>query len=166
MRTVNFNGEQMILLGTEINVGDKAPSCSVLTTALEKTSIEELEGKVKLVSVVPSIDTGVCSTQTNTFNKEVAALDHVQAVTISMDLPFAQERWQEENNANDVIMLSDHVHADFGMKYGVLIQKLRLLTRAVFIIDSSGVIVYEEIVEEVTDSVNYEAALEALKSAK
>src|SRR5690625_1710213 len=109
MRTVNFNGEQMILLGTERSVGDDAPSCSVLTTALEKASIEDFEGKVKLISVVPSIDTGVCSLQTSKFNKEVAKLDNIAAITISMDLPFAQERWQEEYEAHDMTMLSDHL---------------------------------------------------------
>src|SRR5699024_3629721 len=139
--------DPVTLLGKEVNVGDKARDFSVLSNDMEKVTLENYAGKVKLISVVPSVDTGVCAKQTKRFNDEIAKLDNVQAITISMYLPFAQARWANEHGIKTLDLLSDHLHADFGMKYGVLIQQLRLLARSVFVVDSENKVTYMEVVE-------------------
>jgi thiol peroxidase len=121
---------------------------------------------VRLISVVPSIDTGVCDAQTRRFNEEAAKLDNVQILTISVDLPFAQKRWCGANGIDNVQMLSDHRDVSFGEAYGVLIKELRLLARAIFVVDSNDQVTYVEYVSEVTDHPNYEAAIEAAKNAQ
>ncbi len=166
MRTVNFNGEPVILLGKEISVGDEAPNFSVRSNDLKRVTLDDYDGKIKLISVIPSIDTGVCAKQTKRFNEEISKLDNVQALTISMDLPFAQARWSQTNDVNNLELLSDHLHADFGMKFGLLIQKLRLLARAVIVIDSDNKVTYIEVVEEVTNHPDYDQALAAVKNAQ
>src|SRR5690625_5107673 len=127
MVNVTFKGEPVTLLGTEIQIGNKAPNFIVLSNDLQEKSLEDFEGKVKLISVVPSLDTGVCSEQTKRFNKEAEKLGNVHVLTISMDLPFAQTRWCGMENVKNMTVLSDHREADFGKKYGVLIKELRLL---------------------------------------
>lgn len=166
MVNVTFNKGPVTLVGPEIKVGDQAPDFTVLSNGLEEVSLHDYDGKVKLVSVVPSIDTGVCSDQTKRFNEEADKIDNVNILTISMDLPFAQTRWCAANGVKNLATLSDHRDADFGEKYGALIKELRLLTRAIFVIDSNDKIVYVEYVREVTDHPDYGQALEAAKSAK
>ena len=166
MVQVTFQQEAVTLVGNELKVGDKAPDFTVLSNDLKEVSSKDYEGKVKLISVVPSVDTGVCSKQTKRFNDEAEKLDNVNVLTISMDLPFAQARWREVNDVKNVDLFSDHRNADFGEKYGVLIKELRLLARAIFIVDSEDKVTYVEYVDEVTNHPNYDEALAQAKKAK
>ncbi|MFB4166740.1 thiol peroxidase [Virgibacillus sp. JSM 102003] len=166
MANVTFNQDPVTLLGNEISVGDQAPNFTVLSNDLKEVKLEDYQDKVKLISVVPSIDTGVCSDQTQRFNKEAEDIGNVQVLTISMDLPFAQARWREVNKVNELEMLSDHRDANFGENYGVLIKELRLLSRSIFVVDSTNKVTYVEYVSEVTNHPDYDKALEEAKKAK
>ena len=166
MVNVTFKQQPVTLLGSELKVGDSAPDFTVLTNDLEEKSLSDYKGKIKLISVVPSIDTGVCSIQTNRFNEEAQKLDNVHVLTVSMDLPFAQKRWREVNDVESLDMLSDHRDADFGEKYGVLIKELRLLARSIFVVDSNDKVTYVEYVSEVSEHPDYDKALEAAKQAE
>src|SRR5699024_1432777 len=128
-------------------------------------TLKDYTGKVKIISVVPSIDTGVCAVQTKRFNEEADKLNNTQVLTISMDLPFAQARWCGAEGVKNIEVLSDHRDASFGESYGTLIKELRLNTRAVFVVDENDKVVYTEYVPEVTTHPNYDAALEAAKQA-
>lgn len=166
MVNITFKNDPVTLLGTEIKVGDTAPNFTVLSNDLQEVSLKDYEGKVKLISVVPSIDTGVCATQTKRFNEEADKIENVQILTISMDLPFAQTRWCAASGVDKIATLSDHRDADFGNKYGTLIKELRLLTRAIFVVDSNDKITHVEYVEEVTNHPNYDEAIQAAKVAQ
>ena len=166
MPNVTFHNDPIKLVGNEVQVGDTAPNFNVLSNDLEAVTLENYEGKVKLIVSVPSLDTGVCSLETIRFNKEAGNLDNVQVLTISMDLPFAQTQWCGANGVKSLDTLSDHRNADFGKNYGVLIEELRLLTRAVFVVDTNNTVTYVEYVDEVTNHPNYDQALEAVISAK
>ena len=160
-----MGGNQVILIGPELKTGDKAPDFLVLDNTLNSRSLNDFRNKIKLISMVPSLDTKVCDIQTRRFNDLALDFsDKVIVLTISMDLPFAQERWCGAAGVNRVITLSDHRDASFGKNYGVLIKELRLLNRAVFIIDENDIIRYKEIVVENHNHPDYEKALEALKS--
>jgi len=163
---ITFNNDPVTLIGTEKKVCDDAPDITVLSNDLKEVSLKDYDGKVKLISVVPSLDTGLCSQQTNRFNKEADKIENVQILTISMDLPFAQARWCGANGVKNIDVLSDHRDADFAKEYGVLIKELRLLTRSIFVVDSSNKITYVEYVDEVTTHPDYDKALEAAKAAK
>lgn len=166
MPNVTFKDNPVTLLGSEIKVGDSAPNFSVLSNDLEDVTLDDYKGKVKLISVVPSIDTGVCSEQTKRFNNEADEIAKAHVLTISMDLPFAQKRWRAANDVKQLDILSDHRNADFGEKYGVLIQELRLLARAIFVVDSTNTVIYVQYVKEVSNHPDYEKAMEAAKQAK
>jgi len=162
---ITFKGGPLTLVGPELVTGEAAPDFSCLEI-LDARTLADSEGKVRLLNVVPSLDTPVCAEQTKRFNDELANLgDNVAVITVSADLPFAQARWCGEAGANGITFYSDHRDTDFGQAYGVLIKELRLLTRAIFVVDSSGNLTYQEIVPEVTDFPNYDAAIEAVKSA-
>lgn len=163
MRQVTFQQEPVTLLGTDIKVGDSAPNFTVLSTNLKEVTLDNYKDSVKLISVVPSIDTGVCSKQTKRFNEEAKSFGDVDVLTISMDLPFAQSRWKSEHHVEHLDILSDHREANFGEKYGVLIKELRLLSRSIFVVDVNNRITYVEYVQEVTDHPNYDKVLEHLK---
>lgn len=166
MASITFKGNPVTLLGSEVKVEDKAPNFKVLANDLSEVTLEDTKGQVRLISVVPSIDTGVCDAQTRRFNEEAAALDNVKILTISVDLPFAQKRWCAAAGIENVQTLSDHRELSFGEAYGVAIKELRLLARAVFVVDSNDVVTYVEYVSEATNHPNYEAAIEAAKAAK
>ncbi|WP_071460386.1 thiol peroxidase [Bacillus massilinigeriensis] len=165
MANITFKGNPVTLLGTEVKVGDKAPEFKVLANDLSEITLKDSAGKVRLISVVPSIDTGVCDAQTRRFNEEAAKLDNVEILTVSVDLPFAQKRWCGANGIDKVTTLSDHRDLSFGEAYGVAIKELRLLARAVFVVNSSDEVTYVEYVSEATNHPNYENAIEAAKSA-
>lgn len=166
MANVTFNQDPVTLLGNEVSVGDKAPDFTVLANDLQEVSLSDYKGKVRLIAAVPSVDTGVCSDETKRFNEEADKLGNVQVLTISMDLPFAQGRWCAASGVKNLDTLSDHRQADFGEKYGVLIKELRLLARAVFVVDSNDNVTYVEYVDEATNHPDYEGALEAAKKAE
>jgi thiol peroxidase len=162
---VKFKDQPMTLLGPERKVGDDAPDVTLVNTDLEEVPLGRYKGKVVILSVVPSLDTGVCSTQTKTFNDKAADLsDDIEIVTVSMDLPFAQARWCGAENADRVTTLSDYKTHEFGQAYGVRIKELGLLTRSIFVVDPAGDIQYIQIVEEITDEPDYAEALAAAKA--
>ena len=161
---ITFKGNPMTLLGEEVLPGSQAPDFHVVDTDLKPVTLQDSAGKVRLIAVVPSIDTGVCDTMTRTFNQKAAGLPESVAVyTVSMDLPFAQKRWCGNAGIERVKTLSDYQERSFGLNYGVLIKELKLLARSVFVIDRQGKVTYRQIVPEVTHEPDYEAALAAVK---
>jgi thiol peroxidase len=160
---ITFQGNPMTLLGTIRKVGDEAPDFTVIKNDLTPGGLSDYRGRKVLIASVPSLDTGVCDLETKRFNKEASSVPGVQIITVSMDLPFAQARWCGAAGVNNLLTMSDYMEADFGLKYGLLIKELRLLTRAVVVVDESGKIAYQEIVPEVTNQPDYEAALRAVK---
>jgi thiol peroxidase len=164
-RTVLLKGKPMTLAGSEIKVGQKAPDFKLL--AIDSTNVElsQSEGKVRLLSVVHSLDTNVCDLQTQRFEQEAAKFENVVIYAISMDLPFAQARYCGAHDIKNLKTLSDHREASFGRAYGVLIEELRLLSRAIFIVGRDDTIRYVEYVPEVTQYPDYDKAIEALKKA-
>jgi len=158
-------GTPLTLLGPELKVGDKAPEFTALDNGLNPVKLSDFRGKVVVLASVPSLDTPVCDIETRRFNREAAALGKdVAIVTISMDLPFAQKRWCGAAGVQSVQTLSDHRDAAFGTAYGVLIKELRLLARAVFVVDKGGVLRHVQIVKEMTQEPDYAAALAAVKA--
>jgi len=161
---ITFQGNPLTLVGDEVRVGDAAPDFTVLDGDLNPVSLSEFGGKTIVISVVPSLDTPVCDIQTRRFNQEAAALGQgVVILTISMDLPFAQARWCGAAGVERVKTLSDHRDAAFGRAYGVLIKELRLLARAVFVVDREGGVRHAQIVGEITDEPDYDAALRMVR---
>ena len=161
---ITFKGNPLTLTGNEMRVGDKAPDFTVLNGELKEIGLKDLAGKVKVISVTPSLDTPVCDLQARMFNSEAAKLPaDVTVLNISMDLPFAISRFCTSAGIDKVKALSDHRDAYFGNGYGVLIRELRLLARSIFIIDKDDMIRYIEIVPELTKEPDYERALGALK---
>ncbi|NQZ86093.1 MAG: thiol peroxidase [Colwellia sp.] len=162
---VTANNKFITLLGTQVDVGQKAPDFKVVNGNFAPVSLSEFSGKNVLISVVPSLDTGVCSVQTKRFNDEVTNLPQdIVMLTISNDLPFAQKRFCKIENIDKLEVLSDSVWRDFGKSYGLLIKDMGLLTRAIFIIDSSGMIAYKEIVADISKHPDYELALSTMKA--
>lgn len=164
-RTVTMKGRPMILQGEEIKIGSPAPDFKVIANDMLPMKFKRTySGKTVLLSSVPSLDTPVCDLETRKFNSEAEKLSpEMEIVTISMDLPFAQSRWCGAAGVKRVKTYSDYMKAEFGKAYGVLIKDLRLLARAIFIVDKNSVIRYVQIVPEVTQEPNYEEALKALK---
>jgi thioredoxin-dependent peroxiredoxin len=161
-----FLGNPLTVLGAELRPGDKAPEFTVLSNDLSPVTLANSAGKVRLISVVPSLDTPVCDAQTRRFNQEAAGLgDNVLILTISMDLPFAQKRWCGAAGIDRVQTLSDHRDASFGLAYGTLIKELRLESRAIFVVDANDTLRHVEYVKEIATHPNYEAALAAAKGA-
>ena len=160
---VTFKGNPMTLIGSEVKVGQKAPDFQVLAQDLSPVTLASSRGKSRPISVVTSLDTGICDTQTKRFNEEAAKLPNVAILTISADLPFAQKRWCGTTGIDKVQVLSDHKDASFATAYGVLIKELRLLSRAIFVIDANDTLRYVEYVPEVASHPNYDAALAAVR---
>ena len=161
---VTSRGKGLTLLGPEIKVGDKAPDFTVLDQTLAPVSLGDFAGKVKVISVTPSLDTSTCDLQARRFNEEAASLpDEVVVLNISMDLPFAIARFCTAAGIGRVKALSDHREASFGTAWGVLVKELRLLARSVFIVDKEDTVRYVEIVPEMPNQPDYERALGALR---
>ena len=162
---VTFAGNPIALLGKEVKVGDKAPAFTLLDNGLGEKTLADYAGKVKVISVVPSLDTGVCDAQTRWFNQNVSKLgDNVVVLTVSVDLPFAQKRWCGAAGIDKVETLSDHRDLSFGENYGFILEGLRLLSRGIVVIDKDDVVRYVEYVPEVTSAVNFDAAEAATKA--
>ncbi len=161
---VTFKGNPLTLVGPALTIGAALPAFQILGQDLSPVTSQSLTGKVLLLSAVPSVDTPVCDAQVRRFNEEAVKFPGVEIVNISMDLPFAQKRWCGAAGISRVRLLSDHKEASFGKATGTLIQELRLLTRALFVVDRSGTIRHVEYVPEVTSHPNYQAALDALRS--
>jgi thiol peroxidase len=162
---VTMKGNPLTLVGTDITVGDKAPDFVALDSELNQVGLADFLGKIKVISVTPSLDTQVCDLQLRRFNSEAASLPaDVAVLNISMDLPFAVARFCTAAGIERVKALSDHRDASFGAAYGVLIKELRLLARSIFIIDKDNIVRYREIVPELSHHPDYDKALSALAS--
>lgn len=157
-----FIGKEVTLVGKQPQVGELAPDFILMATDLTKKSLTDLSGK-KVLSVVPSIDTGICSTQTRRFNQELADLDNTVVITVSCDLPFALARWCSAEGLGNAITLSDYYDHSFGKAYGLLMEEWNLLARAVLVLDENNHITYTEYLENVNEHPDYEAALSAVK---
>ena len=160
-----MRGNPLTLIGPELKAGDPAPDFAVVDSGLKPVGLKETGNQVRIISVIPSLDTPVCDAQTKRFNEEAAKLQGVDIFTVSMDLPFAQKRWCGAFGVDKVKMLSDHKDGSFGTIYGTLIKELRIESRAIFVIDPDNKIRHAEYVKEVADHPNYEAALSAARGA-
>ncbi len=161
---ITMKGNPLTLTGNEVKMGDTAPDFTVLDNDLTPVQFSSYRGKICILSSVPSLDTPVCDIETRKFNEEASRLGmDLLILTISMDLPFAQKRWCAAAGVDKVKTLSDHRDASFGTSFGVLIKELRLLARAVFLVDGQGSIQYIQLVKELTKEPDYEAILSALK---
>ena len=161
---VTFQGNPLTLTGNQPLVGQAAPDFEVLDNELSGVKLSSFKGKTCVIITVPSLDTPVCDTEVRKFNEQATSLgEDVAVLVISMDLPFAQVRWCGAAGVKNVQTLSDYNQAQFGNTYGVLINELRLLARAVFVVDKEGIIRYIEVVEELTNEPDYEAALKAVR---
>ena len=161
---ITFKGNPLTLTGNEMRVGDKAPDFIVLNGELKETGLKDFAGKVKVISVTPSLDTPVCDLQARMFNSEAAKLPaDVVVLNVSMDLPFAISRFCASAGIDKVKALSDHRDASFGTAYGVLVKELRLLARSIFVIDKKNIVSYKEIVPEMTNPPDFKCPLEMAK---
>ena len=159
-----MGGNSITLAGPELKAGDKAPDFTVRTTDLYQMSLDDYQSKIKLIFASPSLDTSICDLVAKRFNQEAKALPgNVKVMSVSMDLPFALKRWAMASGPLVIDLLSDYLDAAFGSNYGVLIKELRLLNRAVFLIDQNNSLRYVEIVEENNNEPNYERVFETLR---
>ena len=165
-RSVTLKGNPLSLEGPELTVGQAAPVVTVKKNLVEDISLSELEGKVRIFSVVPSLDTPICALQTKRFNEEAANLPGVEFITISCDLPVAMSRFcgAESIDMERMHVLSDHKDVEFGKAYGTLVPELRVLCRAIFVVGADNTIAHVEYVPEIAEHPNYDAALECAKS--
>jgi thiol peroxidase len=162
--SVTWRGNPLTLMGKELHQGEPAPDFEVLDNSLQPVKLSDYRGKVCVISSVPSLDTPTCDMETRRFNDEAGKLSSdVVILTISMDLPFAQKRWCGAAGVERVVTLSDHRQADFGTAYGMLIKERRLLARAVFVVDQSGIIRHIQLVKEVAEEPDYDAVIQAVK---
>jgi len=166
MATTKFKGTDVELLGNEVNVGDKAPAITVVNSdGLGDVTVGGASGKKQLIIVVPSLDTGVCATETRNFNAKASSLNDVTATIVSLDLPFAAGRFCSAEGINDLVVTSDFRNKDFANAYGVLLGGSVLAgvtCRAIFAVNEEGVVTYKEIVPEITEEPNYDAAIAAV----
>jgi len=160
-----MRGNPLTLIGPALAAGEKAPDFKLVDNSLKDVTLADTAGQVRIISVVPSLDTPVCDAQTKRFNEEAAKLPGVSIISVSMDLPFAQKRWCGAFGVDKIKMLSDHRDGSFGSSYGTLIKDLRIESRAIFVLDKSNVIRHVEYVKEVADHPNYDTALAAAKAA-
>lgn len=156
-----FKNKQITVLGTELKVGDQAPNFTVVNNDLEKVSLSDFNTTDYIViNVVPSLDTTVCELQTTTVNEELSKYENLQVITMSNDLPFAQKRWCGNRGLDNIITLSDYQNHDFGMKYGALIDELKLLARSIFVLDENRKVIYVDYADEMAQHLNYDSLLE------
>jgi thiol peroxidase len=162
-----LKGNPFTLIGPELKAGDPAPDFSMveMDNIVKTVTLKDTGNRIRVISVVPSLDTPVCDAQTKRFNEEASKLPGVDVLTVSMDLPFAQKRWCGAFGVDRVKMLSDHRDGSFGSNYGTLIKELRIESRAIFVLDRDNRILHAEYVKEVADFPNYEAALAAVRGA-
>lgn len=162
-RKTTLKGNPFILIGPELKQGDKAPDFELVDNSLKALKLADTKG-VRIVSVIPSLDTPVCDEQTRRFNEEASKLPGVQILTVSCDLPFAQKRWCGAAGVDKVTTASDYKNGNFGEAWGTMIRDLRIESRAVFVVDGNNTITYAQYVPEVADHPNYDAALSAAKA--
>jgi len=162
---VTFQGNPVTLIGNETKKGDNAPDFTVINNELKPVSLSDFNGKIKVLSIFPSVDTGVCSKQNHRFNEEASKLsDDIVVLAISNDLPFALSRFCGAEGIDKVVTLSDHKDLDFSMKYGFLIEEMRLLARGVVVLDKENKVQHVEYVPEIGEEPDYDAAIKAAKN--
>ncbi|WP_392565905.1 thiol peroxidase [Utexia brackfieldae] len=161
---VTMKGNPITLLGKKLKVGDKAPDFTVQDLDFSAVKLSDFSGKIVIINAVPSVDTSVCSAQLHRFNSEAAKFTNVAILSVSADLPFALSRYCAADGIDAIKVTSDHKDLDFGLKYGLVIEALRLLSRAVFVINQQGKIVYLEYVDEVSHEPDYTRVLNAVKA--
>jgi thiol peroxidase len=165
---VTFKGNPLTLAGDAVKAGQKAPSFKLHRFAdgkMQEVTLDTVRGKPTIISVVPSLDTPVCQIQTKKFNESLGAMgDKINALTVSLDLPFAMNRFCGAEKITSLISASDYQDRNFGQNWGMLIEELKILARGVFVLDADGKVVYAEQVKEVAEEPNYDAAMSALKS--
>ncbi|VAW32223.1 Thiol peroxidase, Tpx-type [hydrothermal vent metagenome] len=161
---VTLQGNKLTVRGDVLSVGDKAPDFKLTANDMSKVSLQDSAGKVRLISVVPSLETGICDVQTRRLNVEASALGKdVAILTVSVDIPFAQKRWCGAAGVDQVQVLSDHMDMNFGDAYGTHVAELRLEQRAIFVVDGDDTVQYVEYVPEIAQHPDYEAALTAVR---
>lgn len=164
---VTFKGNPLTLAGEAVKAGQQAPDFKLHRFAdggMQQVTLADLKGKPTIISVVPSLDTPVCQKQTKNFNQQLSSLgDRVNALTVSLDLPFAMNRFCGAESITNMKSASDYQERSFGNKWGMLIEELKILARGVFVLDANGKVVYSQTVKEVTDEPDYDAAMTALK---
>ncbi|MEW5895911.1 MAG: thiol peroxidase [Candidatus Omnitrophota bacterium] len=164
-RTIKFNGKEIALKGIPIELNEIVPDFRAIDSKLDEVTLSDFKGKIKLFTTFPSLDTPVCDKQINEFNGRAQQLsENVCVIGLSMDLPFAINRFCEKNNIRKVKLLSDHRYTSFGLNYGLLIKDLHLLARSVLIVDENDVLRYYEIVEELDKSPDYDRCLAELEN--
>ncbi|MDQ3261893.1 MAG: thiol peroxidase [Pseudomonadota bacterium] len=164
-QTVNFQGNPLPLLGTGIEVGKPLPSAVLTNGSLAPVNLADSRGKVKIINIVPSVDTKVCEEQTHQLSEKHGGLDkQVELITVSMDLPFAQQRFAKEAKISNVTFLSDYKTGEFGMSNGLMVQPLHLLARSVIVTDKENIVRYIQVVPELTNLPDMEAAMNAAKA--
>ncbi len=161
---VTFGGKPVTLMGRLVKPGQTAKNFFAVKENLQPFSLSENSNQVRIISVVPSVDTDICAQQTRRFNEEAAALKDIQVITISCDLPFALKRFCAAEGIDSIVTVSDHKDKDFGVKYGLLIEELGLLARAIVVVDKQDVVQYVEVVPEIAEHPDYEKALETAKA--
>jgi thiol peroxidase len=159
-----LRGNPLTVVGPELKAGDKAPDFQAVDDSLKPVDLNSTGHSVRIFSVVPSLDTPVCDMQTKRFNEEAGKLPNLKIYSVSMDLPFAQKRWCGAYGVDHIKMISDHRSGSFGEHYGTLIKDLRIMSRAIFVVDQDNTIKHAEYVKEVADHPDYEAALKVAKS--
>lgn len=160
---ITFGGKPMTILGEMIKLNDVAQDFTLTANDLSAVKLSDFDGKVKVISVMPSIDTGICASQTRRFNVEASKLSNVVVLTVSVDLPFALKRFCGAEGIENAITLSDYKAHDFGQKYGFVIEELSLLARGVLVVDQNNIVKYVEYVPEIASEPNYDAAIEVVK---
>ncbi|MCF6365553.1 MAG: thiol peroxidase [Bacteroidales bacterium] len=160
---ITFAGNPMPLSGQEIKIGDKAPDFTTVGNDLKPVNFSDYKGKIRIISVFPSLDTGVCALQNKRFNQEAAENKDIEIISVSVDLPFAQKRFCGAEGIDAAVTVSDHKDLDFGIKYGFVMEPLRLLARGVIVVDKDDTVKHVEYVSEVTTEPDYEAALKVAK---
>ena len=160
-----MKGNPLTLVGPELRVGDKAPAFTIIDRGMKPVSLSDSAGQVRLLSVVTSLDTSICNTQTKTFNDKLASVGNLKKYTISVDLPTAQGRFCSENHTDNFEFLSDHRDVSFGTAYGLLVKELRQLARSVFVVDRNDRISYIQVLPEIASEPDYDKALAAVQAA-
>ncbi|MBS4455778.1 thiol peroxidase [Tuanshanicoccus lijuaniae] len=159
-----FKEQPVTIIGQPLQVGDNLPDFTLVNTALEKEKLAHFDGMKKVISIVPSVDTGICDTQTRKFNEALSELDNMVVLTVSCDLPFAQKRWCGAAGIDNAILLSDYYDHNFGKAYGVLMEEWHLLARAVIVADEQNRITYVEYLDNVNTHPDYDAVLAAVEA--
>lgn len=158
-----FKGEFVTIIGKQLKVGEQLPDFTLVNPDLVKQSLADFEGKKKVLSIVPSVDTGICDAQTRQFNQSLSDMENTVVLTVSCDLPFAQKRWCGASGIENALLLSDYYDQSFGNAYGVLMEEWHLLARAVIVANEQNEITYVEYLDNVNSHPDYEAAINAVK---